>query len=83
MQKSIRKTKKKAKITYYSKFLHKYKTDSKQTWQVVKEVNGKWKTKHKINLLARKCYMPYINLHKILQALLEKEISTQSFYRSF
>ena len=25
--------------------LHKYKTDSKQTWQVMKEITGKQKTK--------------------------------------
>ena len=45
LQKSIRKTKKKAKITYYSKLLHKYKTDSNRTWQVMKEIIGKQKTK--------------------------------------
>ena len=32
---------KKAKITYYSKFLHKYKTDSKRTWQIIKEITGR------------------------------------------
>ena len=32
---------KKAKITYYSKFLHKYKTDSKWTWQIIKEITGR------------------------------------------
>ena len=39
------KLRKKAKITYYSKLLHKYKTDSKRTWQVMKEITGKQKTK--------------------------------------
>ena len=33
------------RIAYYSKFLHKYKTDSKRTWQVMKEITGKQKTK--------------------------------------
>ena len=36
---------KKAKMTYYSKLLHKYKTDSKRTWQVMKEITGKQKAK--------------------------------------
>ena len=36
---------KKAKITYYSKLLPKYKTDSKRTLQVIKEITGKQKTK--------------------------------------
>ena len=31
-------TKKKVKIGYCSKLLHKYKTDSKRTWQVMKEI---------------------------------------------
>ena len=39
------KLRKKAKITYYSKLLHKYKTDSKRTWQVMKEITGQQKTK--------------------------------------
>ena len=39
------KLRKKAKITYYSKLLHKYKTDSKRTWQVMKEITGKQKAK--------------------------------------
>ena len=39
------KLRKKAKIAYYSKLLHKYKTDSKRTWQVMKEITGKQKTK--------------------------------------
>ena len=34
------KLRQKAKITYYSKFLHKYKTDSKLTSQVMKEITG-------------------------------------------
>ena len=38
------KLKKKAKIIYYSKLLHKYKTDSKWTWQFIKEITGKQKT---------------------------------------
>ena len=42
---------KKAKMTYYSKLLHKYKTDSKRTWQVMKEITGKQKAKS--NLLPR------------------------------
>ena len=37
------KLRKKAKITYYSKLLHKYKTDSKRTWQVMKKITGKKK----------------------------------------
>ena len=45
------KLRKKAKIDYYSKLLHKYKTDSKQTWQVMKEITGKQKSKS--NLLPR------------------------------
>ena len=39
------KLRKKAKITYYSKLLHRYKTDSKRTWQVMKEITGKQKAK--------------------------------------
>ena len=39
------KLRKKVKIAYYSKLLHKYKTNSKQTWQVMKEIAGKQKTK--------------------------------------
>ena len=39
------KLRKKAKVTYFSKLLHKYKTDSKRTWQVMKEITGKQKTK--------------------------------------
>ena len=39
------KLRKKAKIFYYSKLLHKYKTDSKRTWHVMKEITGKQKTK--------------------------------------
>ena len=39
------KLRKKAKITYYSKLLHQYKTDSKRTWQVMKEISGKQETK--------------------------------------
>ena len=35
----------KAKMTYYSKLLHNYKTDSKRTWQVLKKITGKQKTK--------------------------------------
>ena len=42
---------KKAKIAYYSKLLHKYKTGSKRTWQVIKEIISKQKTKS--NLLPR------------------------------
>ena len=38
------KLRKKAKIAYHSKLLHKYKTDSKRTWQVMKEITGKQKT---------------------------------------
>ena len=45
------KLRKKAKIAYYSKLLHKYKTDSKRTWHVMKEITGKQKTKS--NLLPR------------------------------
>ena len=39
------KLRKKTKRRYYSKLLHKYETDSKRTWQVVKEIPGKQKTK--------------------------------------
>ena len=39
------KLRKKAKKAYYSKLLHKYKTGSKRTWQVMKEITGKQKTK--------------------------------------
>ena len=42
---------KKAKLAYYSKLLHKYKTDYMRTWQVMKEITGKQKTK--TNLLPR------------------------------
>ena len=42
------KLRKKAKIAYYLKLLHKYKTDSKRTWQVMKEITGKQKTKSKL-----------------------------------
>ena len=41
----FKKLRKKAKITCCSKLLHKYKTDSKWTWQVMKEITGKQKTK--------------------------------------
>ena len=37
----FKKLRKKAKITYYSKLLHKYEADSKRIWQVVKEITGK------------------------------------------
>ena len=42
---------KKAKLAYYSKLLHKYKTDYMRTWQDMKEITGKQKTK--TNLLPR------------------------------
>ena len=42
------KLRKKAKKTYYSKLLHKYKTDSKRTWQVMKEITRIQKTKFNI-----------------------------------
>ena len=35
------KPRKKAKTTCYSKLLRNYKTDSKRTWQVMKEITGK------------------------------------------
>ena len=38
------KLRKKAKKAYYSKLLHKYKTDPKRTWQVMKEITSKQKT---------------------------------------
>ena len=41
----FKKLRKKAKITYYLKLLHKYKTDFKWTWQVMKEITEKQKTK--------------------------------------
>ena len=47
----FKKLRKKAKITYYSKLLHKYEIDSKRTWQIMEEVTGKQKTKP--NLLPR------------------------------
>ena len=34
----FKKLRRKAKITYFSKLFHKYKTDSKRTWQVMKEI---------------------------------------------
>ena len=34
----LEKLRKKAKIIYCSKLLHKYKTDSKRTWQAMKEI---------------------------------------------
>ena len=46
------KLRKKAKIAYYSKFLRKYKTDFNRTWQVMKEITDKQKTKS--NLLPEK-----------------------------
>ena len=46
------KLRKKAKIAYYSKFLRKYKTDFNRTWQVMKEITDKKKTKS--NLLPEK-----------------------------
>ena len=39
------KLRKKAKIAYYSKSLHKYRTDSKWMWRVMKEITGKQKIK--------------------------------------
>ena len=39
------KLKDKTKIAYYSKLLHKSKTDCKRTWEVMKEITGKQKTK--------------------------------------
>ena len=51
------KLRKKAKIVYYSKLLVKHKSDSKRTWQVMKEITGKQKTKS--NLLPRE-----IKVHK-------------------
>ena len=47
----VEKLRKKAKKAQYSKLLHKHKTDSKRTWQVMKEITGKQKTKS--NLLPR------------------------------
>ena len=41
----FKKLRKKTKIAYYSKLLHKYKTDFKQKWQVKKEITGRQKTK--------------------------------------
>ena len=41
----FQKLRKKAKIANYSKLLHKYKTDSKLTWQVMKEITSKQKIK--------------------------------------
>ena len=39
------KLRKKAKIVYYSKLLHKHKSDSKRTWHVTKKITCKQKTK--------------------------------------
>ena len=39
------KLRKKAKITYYSNLFDKYKTDSKRTRKVMKEITGKQKVK--------------------------------------
>ena len=44
----FKKLRKKAKITYYSKLLHKYEADSKRIWQVMKEITGKQKIKSNI-----------------------------------
>ena len=41
----FKKLRKKTKIAYYSKLLHKYKTDFKLKWQVKKEITGRQKTK--------------------------------------
>ena len=41
----FKKLRRKAKIVYYSKLLHKYKRDSKRRWQVIKEITGKQKPK--------------------------------------
>ena len=46
------KLRKKTEISCYSKLLHKYKTDSNRTWQVMKEITGKQKTE--LNLLLGK-----------------------------
>ena len=40
----FKKLRKRAYITHYLKLLYKYKTDSKRTWQVMKELTGKQKT---------------------------------------
>ena len=45
------KLRKKGKIAYYSKLLHKYRTDSERMWQVMKEITSKQKTQS--NLLPR------------------------------
>ena len=37
-KKLFEKLRKKTKVIYYSKLLHKYQTDSKRTWQVMKKV---------------------------------------------
>ena len=39
------KLRKKGKQIYYSSLINKYKNDSKKTWQVMKEITGKKKTK--------------------------------------
>ena len=44
----FKKLREKAKITYYSKLLHKYEEDSKRIWHVMKEITGKQKIKSNI-----------------------------------
>ena len=56
----FKKLRKKAKLTNYSKLLHKYKTDSKQTCQVMKEINGK--QKRKSNLLPQEIKVDETNI---------------------
>ena len=51
MKKNIKTTKifleslKKSKENYYASLLNKYKYDTERTWQVMKEITGKQKTK--------------------------------------
>lgn len=62
----FRKTKKKAKITYYPKMLHKSKTDSKPTWQVLKKITGTQKAKSNPLLLELKIDKSIVEVQKEL-----------------
>ena len=62
------KARKKSKITFYSKLLHKYKTDYKRTWKVTKEITGKQKTKS--NLLPQEIKADRTNIQNLIQQIL-------------
>ena len=64
--KSEHRTGKKAKTSYYLKLLHKYKTGSKQTWQVMKEIAGNQKTKSNLLPQEIKTDKTIIKIHNTL-----------------